>query len=98
MADLEYELSAVARSPPGAVSAVWAPSSTLPEVAHRGVGLLIAAFPATTDPGLIEKELPPGAVVRVVRVGTNAGYWIEGPHTFHYVAPDGTIDMDSSRL
>ncbi len=85
--------------PAGAVNLVWAPSGERPEIGDSGIGLLLTAMPGTTDAGGMSKQATGGTTVRLVRVGDQAAYWIEGePHEVVITDRNGNFVHDSSRL
>lgn len=80
------------------VALVWSTSATLPETHALGVGLIVMSFDGTVEPAFFQKALGPSSTVEPVEVAGQRGFWISGdPHTFFYVADDGTIVDDQRR-
>lgn len=92
--------AAFADRPAGAVTFVWAPSATLPEVLDSGVGLLVTAFPAGRDGDeVIAKRGAVGGIVEEVSVDGITAYWLTGaPHEFVYLDELGRPEEDTLRM
>ena len=84
----------------GVVSLVWAPRAALPPIGRRDVGALLQVIEGALEREMIEKLVQEvGATVEPISVTGAAGYWIEGPpHLVRYVAADGEIHAERTRL
>jgi hypothetical protein len=82
-----------------AISAIWLPRDSLPEVGSSGFGALVTRFEGSLRRPVVEKSVSDGAMVAIVDVGGTVGYWIEGDaHIFAYLGPDGETVEESIRL
>ncbi len=87
--------------PPAAGQIVleYAPSHLLPPSPIPSVGAIVSTFRAQVDGGIFQKVLGPGTTVEEVSIDGTTGYWLAGaPHTYGFVAPDGTFAFDTLRL
>jgi hypothetical protein len=79
--------------PAGAVTLAWTADDDLPAIeaaAPSRWGLILTAFPGTTDEPTIFKAPGPLTTVTAVTVGGRSGYWIaERPHDVAVVDPSG---------
>jgi hypothetical protein len=86
-------MAAFAGQPPGGVSLVWPASDDLPDVdaaEPTGVGLIVTAFPGSTDTPVVAKQIGPSTILRSVLVGGRPGYWISGhPHVVEVLDASG---------
>jgi len=83
----------------GSVTLVWAATDDLPEIHDTGVGLLLTEIPGRVDEPLLEKRLDEHTTIERVPVGSAMGYWIAGgAHELLYLAPDGSVRPDTTRL
>jgi hypothetical protein len=82
------------------VSLVYAASDDLPGLDGSGIGLLVQAIDGALQREQIEKlVLEVGVSVTSVSVRGETGYWITGPpHLLRYLAPDGEIRSEATRL
>jgi len=82
------------------LSLVYLADDELPEIAGSGIGLLLQVIDGALDRERVEKLVAEvGATVTPVRVGGDAGYWIDGlPHIVRYTDPDGNERSQRSRL
>lgn len=81
-------------------SLVYAAHNGLPEINDAGIGLLVQRIKGELDATMVEKLVEEvGATVTPVRIGDADGFWIEGPpHLVRYVAPDGGVRAEMTRL
>jgi hypothetical protein len=79
---------------------LWHARPGFPQASFTGAGLLLSEFRAMVDQEVLEKKLlVPGTTLEAVRVNGGAGFWISGePHGLQFVAPDGTVLFDTTRL
>ena len=97
--DPPYGPPAAAWSLDGRVSLVWPASDALPELREPGIGLILAEFRASIDPGFFEKILQPGTEINAVVVDGEVGWWISGaPHDLIFIDPSGEPVFDSHRI
>jgi hypothetical protein len=83
----------------GRLSLVWPSSPALPATREPGIGLILAEFRGSINPGYFEKILEPGTIVEPAQVGDVTGYWISGtPHELVFVDPGGQPVFDSRRI
>jgi hypothetical protein len=82
------------------VSLVYGASEELPELDGSGIGLLVQAIDGALEREQIEKlVLEVDASVTSVTVDGAPGYWISGPpHLLRYLAPDGEVRSEATRL
>ena len=82
------------------ISLVYAASDELPELDGSGIGLLVQAIDGALEREQVEKlVLEVDASVTAVSVDGVRGYWITGPpHLLRYLAPDGEIRSEATRL
>ncbi len=88
-------------SPPstGKLTLVWPPSSSLPPTAIPGVGALLTVFRAEVDEGLFQKLAGGGTTYERVSVDGAPAAWLSGePHSFLYLAADGSVAEETLRL
>jgi hypothetical protein len=91
--------AAFADRPPGALTLVWAPTASLPEVHDTGVGLIVTSFPGQTRRDLVEKRILPETTVEQTTIRSSPAFWISGvPHAFVYLDADGKAQLDTTRL
>ena len=76
---------------------VYGSQPGLPESSEAGVGALLSVFRGELETASIRKVVE-FAQVSFVRVNGNPGFWIEGPHDFVYLAPDGRAVEPTRRL
>lgn len=80
------------------VALVWAAGPGLPETLEPGVGLILMSFDGTVEAEARQKFIGSGSTLVPVRVGTAAGFWIEGdPHIFFYNDEHGDFVDDARR-
>lgn len=82
------------------VSLVYAADARLPELFDSGIGLLVQEIRGSLDRERVEKLiLEVGATITGVKIGGEAGYWIEGPpHVVRYRGPAGEERTEMTRL
>ena len=82
------------------VSLVYSADDGLPEMDGAGIALLIQRIEGELDATMVEKLVEEvGARVTPVRIGGADGFWIEGPpHLVRYLAPDGDVRAEMTRL
>lgn len=102
-AGLGVPSGAFAGRPAGAVTLVWASGDDLPDIAPdrspTGVGLVLTAFPGSTDEPVMVKMVGPSTSLQTVTVGGGTGYWIaDFSHTVQVLDPDGQPLPDTLRL
>lgn len=83
----------------GQVTAVWAPSRSLPRTRDPKVGLLLTQFRghASAEPVMLKKSIDTRSPIETVDVNGVAGIWVSGAHTVHIVV-DGEVRSDTSRV
>ncbi|MBA2720804.1 MAG: hypothetical protein H0U52_16420 [Chloroflexi bacterium] len=97
--DPPYGAPAAAWSLDGRVSLVWPASDALPTLREPGIGLILAQFRASINPGFFEKILQPGTEINAVVVDGEVGWWISGaPHDLIFIDPSGEPVFDSHRI
>jgi len=78
---------------------VWPSNIALPATREAGIGLILAQFRGSVDPGYFEKVVGPGTRVEAVSVGGVTGWWISGePHEMVFVDEFGQPVFDSRRI
>jgi len=83
----------------GRLSLVWPSGPALPPTREPGIGLILAEFRGSINPGYFEKVIEPGTTVEPAEVGGVTGYWISGtPHELVFVDPGGQPVFDSRRI
>jgi hypothetical protein len=83
----------------GRLSLVWPSGPALPTTREPGIGLILAKFRGSINPGYFEKITEPGTTVEPAEVGGVTGYWISGtPHQLVFVDPVGVPIFDSRRI
>ena len=83
----------------GRLSLVWPSSAQLPATREPGIGLILAEFRASVDPGYFEKVLEPGTTIEPVSIGGATGWWISGaPHVIVFIDAAGQPVFDSRRI
>ena len=83
----------------GRLSLVWPSGPALPTTREPGIGLILAEFHGSINPGYFEKITEPGTTVEPAEVGGVTGYWISGtPHDLVFVDPSGVPVFDSRRI
>ena len=81
------------------LSLVYLADEELPELAGSGIGLLVQVIDGALDRDRVEKLVAEGATVTPVRVGGDAGFWIDGlPHLVRYTDPEGHERSQRTRL
>lgn len=89
------------RRPPagGEATLLYRARADLPSAGTTNVGMLISAFRADVDSGLLAKTAGPDTRVEVVTVQDGPGYWIEGaPHELLYRDASGEPIPETLRL
>jgi hypothetical protein len=81
----------------GQVSFLYRPRAGLPPTTDDRVGLLIMQFQATLEESYYKKLLEHSNTIEEATVGTDFGFWVEGPHTIQFIE-DGAIGRDPARL
>lgn len=89
-----------ARTPGGRVALVYAARPGLPALASTRVGAVLTQFEGRPEAAALGKAIGAGTSLTSVRVGGEAGYWIEGdPHPFvDLLDSDGRWRRDRVRL
>lgn len=82
------------------VSVVYRADDGLAEMDGAGIGLLVQRIEGELDATMVEKLVEEvGARVTPVTIGSADGFWIEGPpHLVRYLAPDGGVRAEMTRL
>jgi hypothetical protein len=81
------------------LSLVYLADDELPDLAGSGIGLLVQVIDGALDRERVEKLVAEGATVTPVRVGGDAGFWIDGlPHLVRYTDPEGRERSQRTRL
>lgn len=88
------------RTPGGRVALVYASRPGLPALASTRVGAVLTQFEGRPEAAALGKVIGAGTSLTSVRVGGEAGYWIEGdPHPFvDLLDSDGRWRRDRVRL
>ena len=89
------------RRPPagGEATLLYRARAGLPSTGTADVGLLVSAFRADVDSGLLSKTAGAGTRVEGVTVQNTTGFWIEGaPHELLYRDANGEIVPERVRL
>ena len=83
----------------GRLSLVWPAGPGLPVTREPGIGLILAEFRGSVEPGYFEKIVGPDTTVEPVAVDGVIGYWISGaPHELVFVDAHGQAVFDSRRI
>ena len=82
------------------LSLVYLADDELPDLAGSGIGLLVQVIDGALEREMVQKLVAEvGASVTPVRVGPDAGFWIEGlPHLVRYIDPEGRQRSQRTRL